>query len=127
MASLMLSTGAMSAALLGPPTTSPLSGPLVRASSSTRPNPLAAVATDTEVTASGCGSTYNISSSGYGGGCNTERSRGFGFVTFVNQKSVRDAIKGMNSQNLDYRSITVNEAQFLSGCGDRYGGHRKGW
>ncbi|PKI76805.1 hypothetical protein CRG98_002791 [Punica granatum] len=57
MASLMLSTGASSAALLGPPTTSPLSGPLVHmarssiqrdgASLSMRPNPLATAVTDT--------------------------------------------------------------------------------
>ncbi|URD95409.1 hypothetical protein MUK42_31125 [Musa troglodytarum] len=41
----------------------------------------------------------------------TGRSRGFGFVTFRDEQSMRDAIKGMNGQTLDGRSITVNEAQ----------------
>nr|AAC61787.1 glycine-rich RNA-binding protein [Euphorbia esula] len=41
----------------------------------------------------------------------TGRSRGFGFVTFNNEKSMRDAIQGMNSQELDGRNTTVNEAQ----------------
>ncbi|KAI5311586.1 PREDICTED: glycine-rich [Prunus dulcis] len=35
-----------------------------------------------------------------------ERSRGFGFcfVTFSNEKAMRDAIEGMNDQNLDGRN-----------------------
>nr|CAD1828175.1 unnamed protein product [Ananas comosus var. bracteatus] len=41
----------------------------------------------------------------------TGRSRGFGFVTFANEQSMRDAIEGMNGKSLDGRSITVNEAQ----------------
>ncbi|XP_058067623.1 glycine-rich RNA-binding protein GRP1A-like [Magnolia sinica] len=41
----------------------------------------------------------------------TGRLRGFGFVTFSNEQSMRDAIEGMNGQNLDGRSIIVNEAQ----------------
>jgi len=41
----------------------------------------------------------------------TGRSRGFGFVTFGNEKAMRDAIDGMNGQDLDGRNITVNEAQ----------------
>ncbi|XP_058105706.1 glycine-rich RNA-binding protein GRP1A-like [Magnolia sinica] len=53
------------------------------------------------------------------------RSRGFGFVTFSNEQSMRDAIEGMNGQNLDGRSITVNEAQFRgSGGGDGGKGFR---
>ena len=40
----------------------------------------------------------------------TGRSRGFGFVTFKDEKSMRDAIEGMNGQDLDGRNITVNEA-----------------
>nr|KYP66082.1 Glycine-rich RNA-binding protein GRP1A [Cajanus cajan] len=41
----------------------------------------------------------------------TGRSRGFGFVTFASEQSMKDAIEGMNGQNLDGRNITVNEAQ----------------
>lgn len=53
----------------------------------------------------------------------TGRSRGFGFVTFSNEKSMRDAIEGMNGQDLDGRNITVNEAQSRSGGG---GGFNRG-
>ncbi|CAN4110192.1 unnamed protein product [Withania somnifera] len=56
----------------------------------------------------------------------TGRSRGFGFVTFIDEKSMRDAIEGMNGQNLDGRNITVNEAQSRgSGGGGGYGGGRR--
>ncbi|KAF8009507.1 hypothetical protein BT93_J0493 [Corymbia citriodora subsp. variegata] len=62
----------------------------------------------------------------------TGRSRGFGFVTFGNEKAMRDAIEGMNGQNLDGRNITVNEAQsrsggggFSRGGGGGYGGGRR--
>ncbi|KAL6285258.1 hypothetical protein ACE6H2_009648 [Prunus campanulata] len=41
----------------------------------------------------------------------TERSRNFGFVTFNNEKAMKDAIEGINSQNLDGRNITINMAQ----------------
>jgi cold-inducible RNA-binding protein len=57
----------------------------------------------------------------------TGRSRGFGFVTFGNEKAMRDAIEGMNGQNLDGRNITVNEAQSRGnggGGGGGYGGSR---
>ncbi|XP_061959418.1 glycine-rich RNA-binding protein 7-like [Populus nigra] len=51
----------------------------------------------------------------------TGRSRGFGFVTFGNEKAMRDAIDGMNGQDLDGRNITVNEAQSRgSGGGGGY-------
>lgn len=41
----------------------------------------------------------------------TGRSRGFGFVTFGSEESMRQAIEEMNGKELDGRSITVNEAQ----------------
>ncbi|XP_047942094.1 glycine-rich RNA-binding protein GRP2A-like [Salvia hispanica] len=47
----------------------------------------------------------------------TGRSRGFGFVTFNEEQSMRDAIDAMNGQDLDGRSITVNEAQSRGGGG----------
>ncbi|XP_057965710.1 small RNA binding protein 1-like [Malania oleifera] len=47
----------------------------------------------------------------------TGRSRGFGFVTFSNEKSMKDAIEAMNGQDLDGRRITVNEAQARGGGG----------
>ena len=52
----------------------------------------------------------------------TGRSRGFsfGFITFSNEKAMRDAIEGMNDQNLDGRNITINEAQ---SCGSSGGGN----
>nr|AGO21482.1 glycine-rich RNA binding protein 7a [Camelina sativa] len=57
----------------------------------------------------------------------TGRSRGFGFVTFKDEKSMKDAIEGMNGQELDGRSITVNEAQSRGsgGGGGRGGGGRR--
>ncbi|XAR72808.1 hypothetical protein NMG60_11019573 [Bertholletia excelsa] len=56
----------------------------------------------------------------------TGRSRGFGFVTFKDEQSMRDAIEGMNGQNLDGRNITVNEAQSRSGSSSGGGGFRSG-
>ncbi|KAL1190281.1 Glycine-rich RNA-binding protein 10 [Cardamine amara subsp. amara] len=53
----------------------------------------------------------------------TGRSRGFGFVTFKDEKSMRDAIEEMNGKDLDGRSITVNQAQSRGGGG---GGGRGG-
>ncbi|CAN7084384.1 unnamed protein product [Brassica oleracea var. botrytis] len=52
------------------------------------------------------------------------RSRGFGFVTFKDEKSMKDAIDEMNRKELDGRTITVNEAQSRGsgGGGGRGGG-----
>ncbi|KAL2645409.1 hypothetical protein R1flu_012996 [Riccia fluitans] len=52
----------------------------------------------------------------------THRSRGFGFVTFADESSMRDAIDSMNGKELDGRNITVNQAQSRSSGGDRSGG-----
>ncbi|CAK8576528.1 unnamed protein product [Lathyrus sativus] len=56
----------------------------------------------------------------------TGRSRGFGFVTFATEQSMRDAIEGMNGQDMDGRNITVNEAQSRGSGGGGYGGRREG-
>ncbi|XP_019165108.1 PREDICTED: glycine-rich RNA-binding protein GRP1A-like isoform X2 [Ipomoea nil] len=58
----------------------------------------------------------------------TGRSRGFGFVTFKDERSMREAIEGMNGQILDGRNITVNEAQSRGsgGGGGFRGGRREG-
>ncbi|KZV36584.1 glycine-rich RNA-binding protein [Dorcoceras hygrometricum] len=56
----------------------------------------------------------------------TGRSRGFGFVTFKDDQSMRDAIEGMNGQDLDGRNITVNEAQSRGGGGGGGGGGFRG-
>ncbi|XP_017229685.1 glycine-rich RNA-binding protein-like isoform X2 [Daucus carota subsp. sativus] len=54
----------------------------------------------------------------------TGRSRGFGFVSFKDQKAMNDAIEGMNGKELEGRNITVNEAQSRGGGGG--GGRREG-
>jgi heterogeneous nuclear ribonucleoprotein A1/A3 len=55
----------------------------------------------------------------------TDRSRGFGFVSFANPKDAMDAMQGMDGQELDGRAIKVNEAQERErsgGGGPRGGG-----
>ncbi|KAI7748090.1 hypothetical protein M8C21_012879, partial [Ambrosia artemisiifolia] len=42
----------------------------------------------------------------------TGRSRGFGFVTFKDEHSLREAIEGMNGQSLDGRNITMKLVLF---------------
>ncbi|KAG9128821.1 hypothetical protein Leryth_009583, partial [Lithospermum erythrorhizon] len=56
----------------------------------------------------------------------TGRSRGFGFVTFNNEQSMKDAISQMNGSELDGRNITVNEAQSRGSGGGGGGGRREG-
>ncbi len=59
----------------------------------------------------------------------TNRSRGFGFVTFVNDADAQAAIDGLNGQDFDGRRITVNEARERAprgGGGGGGGGHRGG-
>jgi len=62
---------------------------------------------------------------------NTNRPRGFGFVTFTTRKSAEDAINKMDQQELDGRTIRVNESRprgeqngnnDRGGYGDRRGG-----
>ncbi|KAK4377283.1 hypothetical protein RND71_003579 [Anisodus tanguticus] len=55
----------------------------------------------------------------------TGRSRGFGFVTFKDEKSMKEAISAMNGQELDGRNITVNEAQARGSGGGGFGGGRR--
>ncbi|RYR63653.1 hypothetical protein Ahy_A04g021433 [Arachis hypogaea] len=45
----------------------------------------------------------------------TEKSRGFIFVTFASEQAMRDAIEDMNVSNFDGSNITVNEAQSRGG------------
>ena len=63
----------------------------------------------------------------------TGRSRGFGFVTFVDANAVKAAIQAMDGKPLDGRNIRVNEAQERApregggGRGGRGGGGRGGY
>ncbi len=62
----------------------------------------------------------------------TGRSRGFGFVSMVNDEEALKAIDAMNGTDLDGRKLTVNEAKPLAerpprrnfdrGSSDRMGG-----
>ena len=59
------------------------------------------------------------------------RSRGFGFVTFVEESSAQNAISEMNGSQLDDRPIVVNEAKEQAprgggGGGGGGGGYRGG-
>ena len=58
----------------------------------------------------------------------TGRSRGFGFVTFVDASAIKEAIQAMDGKQLDGRSIRVNEAQERApGAGGGGGGGRGGF
>jgi cold-inducible RNA-binding protein len=60
----------------------------------------------------------------------TGRSRGFGFVTYTDEKAAQEAVQGMNGQQLDGRTLRVDIAQEQaprrerSGGGGGYGGGR---
>jgi cold-inducible RNA-binding protein len=41
----------------------------------------------------------------------TQRSKGFGFVEMADDNAAREAIAGLNEQEHDGRSLTVNEAR----------------
>ena len=56
----------------------------------------------------------------------TGRSRGFGFVTFVSDGDAQNAISAMNGQELDGRTLNVNEAQDRRGGGGGGGRGRDG-
>jgi cold-inducible RNA-binding protein len=56
----------------------------------------------------------------------TGRSRGFGFVTFVNDEGASKAISEMDGTELDGRTIKVNEAEDKGPRGGGGGGGRGG-
>lgn len=59
----------------------------------------------------------------------TNRSRGFGFVTFADDSAALSAVNEMNNSKLDGRTIRVNEAdnqQRGGGGGGGYGGGGRG-
>lgn len=56
----------------------------------------------------------------------TGRSRGFGFVTYADANSARDAIAQMDGSTLDGRSIKVNVAEARQGGGGGGGGRDGG-
>lgn len=53
----------------------------------------------------------------------TGRSRGFGFVEMTNDSEADNAINSLNGQQLDGRTITVNEARPREDRGGRGGGY----
>jgi cold-inducible RNA-binding protein len=54
------------------------------------------------------------------------RSRGFGFVEMSNNSEAEAAIQGLNGQDLQGRSLTVNEARPRESGGQGGGGNRGG-
>ncbi|HVT28811.1 MAG TPA: RNA-binding protein [Lacipirellulaceae bacterium] len=59
----------------------------------------------------------------------TGRSKGFGFVEMADDNAAREAMEGMNNQEHDGRTMTVNEArpkESRGGGGGFGGGHGRG-
>jgi RNA recognition motif-containing protein len=56
----------------------------------------------------------------------TGRSRGFGFVEMANEDEANAAINALNGQEVDGRSLTVNEARPRAPRGGDRGGGRGG-
>jgi RNA recognition motif-containing protein len=56
----------------------------------------------------------------------TGRSRGFGFVTFIENDAATKAVEEMEGSELDGRTITVNEAHDRPRRGGGGGGRRGG-
>lgn len=56
----------------------------------------------------------------------TDRSRGFGFVTFADPSCAREAMEAMNGSELDGRNLNVDIAQARNGGGGG-GGRRDRW
>jgi RNA recognition motif-containing protein len=52
----------------------------------------------------------------------TNRPRGFAFVTMKNESEGRAAVEGINGVDIDGRTITVNEARPKTESGGRGGG-----
>lgn len=57
----------------------------------------------------------------------TGRSRGFGFVTFADDKAAEAAVAGMDGRDLDGRTINVDEARERAPRGGGGGGGGRRW
>jgi RNA recognition motif-containing protein len=57
----------------------------------------------------------------------TGRSKGFGFVEMNSDQEAQAAITALNGQQIDGRSLTVNEARPREGGGGSGGGGRGGY